>query len=237
MRINKFLSECGLGSRRKCEEIVTAGRVKINGRAITSLASVVNEKNDTVAVDGHNVKLDENKVYIKLYKPKGFITTTSDEKGRKTVMDLLPENYKTCFPVGRLDYDTEGLLIMTNDGDIAYKLTHPSCDIEKVYVVVVEGTVVESELAVLRAGIVVNGVRADKARVKLLEASDTDGTSRLEVVISEGKNRQVRHMMEAIGKKVTFLKRVQIGKIRLGGLSRGGYRLLTSDELNFISTL
>lgn len=234
MRINKFLSSCGLGSRRKCEEFVLAGRVSCNGKVITDLGFSVSEK-DKITVDGKQVNAVAEYTYVMLHKPKGVITSMSDEHGRKTVVDIMPEEYKKLKPVGRLDYDSEGLLIMTNDGDLAYVLTHPSNEITKTYVVRVEGAVKESQLACIRAGVVIDGVRLSKCKVKVVEALEKD--TKLEVVISEGKNRQVRKMFDAVGLNVVFLKRTKIGDLRLGGLTRGTCRLLTNQEVAYLKSL
>ena len=159
----------------------------------------------------------------------------SDEFGRKTVKDLMPNEYKHLKPVGRLDYDSEGLLLMTNDGDLSYVLTHPSNEINKTYVVKVEGDVKESQLAVMRAGVVIDGVRLSKCRVKVLDKVKED--TKLEVIINEGKNRQVRKMFDAVGLNVVFLKRTKIGELKLGGLSRGTYRLLNDQEIFYLKSL
>ncbi len=234
IRINKYLSSAGLGSRRKCEELVLSGKVRCNGSIVSNLGFLVGET-DKVTVDGKLVEPVKEHGYIMMHKPKGYITSMSDDHGRKTVVDLLPEEYKTLKPVGRLDYDSEGLLLFTNDGDLAFNLTHPSHEVAKTYVVKVEGDVKESQLAVMRAGVVVDGVRLKKCKVKILEKQEKE--TRLEVVISEGKNRQVRKMFDAVGLTVVFLKRTQIGDLRLGGLARGKVRPLDKSEILYLKSL
>ncbi len=234
MRINKFLAECNLGSRRKVEAFVRDGRIKVNGKVVTDLAFSVSE-NDLVEFDGTKVEPNKTLVYVMLHKPKGYITSTSDNRGRKTVLDLLPQELKFLKPVGRLDYDSEGLLLLTNDGEVAFNLTHPTHEVGKVYVAKVEGEVKESELAVLRAGVVIDGVRLSKCKVKKLDFKDN--ITKLEITIFEGKNRQIRKMFEAVGFKVVFLKRIQIGLLRLSGVYRGKFRYLTTQEINYIKSL
>lgn len=231
MRLNKFLSNSGVASRRKCEEIILEGKVCVNGKPVTELGTQINEKKDKVTVEGKLVKLPSSFVYIKLNKPKGYTCTANDEKGRKTIFDLV-ESEERLFSIGRLDYDTEGLIILTNDGDFANKVGHPKFQIEKEYRVTVEGEIKESELAVMRKGVVVDGERMPSARVEWL--SFENGFTKLSVVIDEGQNRQVRRMFEAIGKSIKLLKRVRIGGVKLGGLSRGDYRDLTESELNLL---
>lgn len=228
MRLNKFLSSCGLSSRRKCEEIILAGRVSVNGKTINELGTVIDEKKDVVLVDGEAVTLPVDFVYLKLNKPKGYACTASDEKGRKTIFDLVDSDVR-LFNVGRLDYETEGLIFLTNDGEFANLVTHPKYNCEKEYLVTVEGDVKESELAVLRKGVVENGNRMPEAKVKKLEF---DGKwSKLSVVIDEGQNHQVRRMFDAIGRRIKLLKRVRIGKVCLGGLYRGKTKPMTADEI------
>lgn len=231
MRINKYLALCGVSSRRKVEEFIKKGFVKVNDEVVTNLATDINVEHDKVWVSGEQVSLPEDYVYYMLNKPKGYVCSLNDEVGRKTVIDLIHDTKHRVFPVGRLDYDSEGLLIITNDGDLAYKLTHPSNHVDKKYIVKIEGTMVESELAVLRAG-VVDGDRYGKCGVTLL--STQDKITRLEVVIHEGKNRQIRKMFDAIGKNVIFLKRVAVGKLKLGGLQRGEYRKLKPNEVDML---
>lgn len=235
MRINKYLAECGVASRRKSEELIKDGRVKLNGRRVVELATEIKD-GDIVTVDGKKVQ-PSSFVYLMLNKPKGCVCTTSDEHGRKTVLDLLPPQYadKRIFPVGRLDYDTEGLLILTNDGDLANRLTHPRNDIEKSYIANVEGKVTEDELNKLRAGIVLDGVKTKKCRITVLQ--EEEKLTRAEVVISEGRNRQVRRMFESINRTVAFLKRVAIGDLRLGGLYRGKVRELSDKEIKYLKNL
>jgi pseudouridine synthase len=231
MRINKYLATCGIASRRKVEQLVLDGKVAVNGTIITNLATEVDEKKDVVTLDGKTVTLAEQKVYYMLNKPKGYISAVTDSKGRKTIVELI-DTKERIFPIGRLDYDTEGLILLTNDGELAHKLMHPSHEVEKTYIAKVKGNLLESELAVLRAGVVIDGVRTQKARVKKL--SYENGVSRIEITIHEGRNRQIRKMFEVIGKEVLFLKRVAIGELRLGGLSRKTYRELKPFEVEYL---
>lgn len=229
MRLNKFLSNSGVASRRKCDLLIKEGRVCVNGKSVTELGTIINEKNDKVTIDGERINLPSSFVYIKLNKPKGYACTSHDEKGRKTIYDLVDSDVR-LFSIGRLDYDTEGLIILTNDGDFANRVAHPKFSIEKEYRVTVEGDVKESELAVLRKGVVIEGERMPSARVNFL--SSENGYTKLSVVIDEGQNRQIRRMFEAIGRSIKLLKRVRIGSVTLGGLKRGDYKDLTEEELN-----
>lgn len=228
MRINKFLALCGVGSRRKSEQFVKDGKIKINGTIVTSLSTNVKIGKDIVELEGKVLTLPSSYVYYKLNKPKGYLCTANDTVGRKTIFDLI-ESPVRLFSVGRLDYDTEGLIILTNDGDLAHKLTHPSKEIEKEYIVRIEGKILESEMAVLRQGVVENGIRMPKAKVNLVEYVGND--AKLSVIIHEGQNRQIRRMFECIGKNIKLLKRIRIGNVKLGGLPRGKYKPLTDYEL------
>ena len=202
MRINKFLAECGIASRRNCETLVTAGRVKVNGKTVTMLATDVDPEFDLVSVDEKPVKPIARHLYLALNKPKGYVCTTNDEFGRKTVMDFFEGKYpgKRIFPVGRLDYDTEGLLILTTDGDLSNRLMHPRNEIPKTYVAKIEGEIAESDLNKLRQGVILDGVKTKKCKVRLLGTENN--VSRVEVVITEGRNRQVRRMFESINRDV-----------------------------------
>ena len=233
MRINKYLASTGIASRRKAEAYVLAGRVSVNGKVIDSLAFDV-EKKDVVMVDGKPVA-EKQLVYIMLHKPKGYITSLKDDKGRKTVMDLLPAEYKNLKPVGRLDYDTEGLLLLTNDGDLANRLTDPNVEITKTYMVKIEGKISEGQLAVMRAGVVIDGVRLKKCKAKVTEQGEN--FIKLEVKITEGKNRQIRKMFDAVGVNVSFLKRTAIEELKLGGLTRGKCRELHQNEIEYLLAL
>ena len=229
MRLNKFLSNSGIASRRKCDELIKEGKVFVNGKVASELGMQINEKKDKVTAMGKVVKLPSSFVYIKLNKPKGYACTASDEKGRKTIYQLI-DTSERLFSIGRLDYDTEGLILLTNDGDFANRVAHPKFLVEKEYRVTVEGELKESELAVLRRGVVIEGTRMPSARVEFLSF---DGKfTKLSVVIDEGQNRQIRRMFEAIGKTIKLLKRVRIGQVKLGGLKRGDYKDLTEEELN-----
>ena len=234
MRINKFLAEQGVASRRGSDQLIFEGRVKINGRLAVAGDNV--EPSDTVELDGkilsHKVKYE----YYLLNKPKGYVCTVSDEKDRKTVMQLLPEGAGRVYPVGRLDYETEGLLILTNDGDLAYRLTAPQNEIPKTYLVKIEGTIALSELNRLRSGVEIEkGVVTKKCKINIVE-TDKNFT-KLHVVLTEGKNREIRKMFEFIGKHITFLKRIKIGDLTLSGLDRGKVRKLTPEEIYYLQNL
>lgn len=233
MRINKYLSGCGIDSRRKCEQLVLDGRVRINGKTVTALGTDVKD-GDYVEVDGRAVALAQRKVYVMLNKPKGCVCTVHDEKGRKTVLDFVKLKER-IFPVGRLDYDTEGLLLLTNDGEIANTVTHPKNMVKKVYSVRVEGEPSEAELKRLRAGVEYNGVKYAAAQVSVLGTENNE--TKLEITVTEGKNHEIKNMIESLGRRVMFLKRTAIGGLRLGGLSREEWRYLSAKEVEHLKSL
>lgn len=234
MRINKFLASAGLGSRRGVEELIRSGAVKINKVTVDNLSTDVNLDNDTVTVNGKQVSISAAPVYIMLYKPKGCICSASDEKDRKTVFDYIDID-KRLFTVGRLDYDTEGLLLLTNDGEMANKLTHPSNEVPKTYLVKIEGEIPENDLATLRKGVVIDGVKTKRASIKVKEI--VDNVTSLTITIYEGRNREIRKMFETVGKNVIFLKRIAVGDLKLGGLARGTYRYLTEKEIFYLKNI
>lgn len=234
MRINKYLAEKGVASRRHADEMIAAGRVTVNGK--TAILGVDVAETDEVCVDGNALERGETVLsYYLMNKPKSVVCTVSDDRGRKTVMDLLPEGVGRIFPVGRLDYETEGLLILTNDGDLAYRLTHPKNEIPKTYLVRVEGTMTEKDLNAIRSGVEIDGVLTKKCKAHIVETNKA--YTKIHVTITEGRNRQVRRMFEAIGRTVEFLKRIQIGKLTLSGLDRGEVRKLTEFEVEYLKNL
>lgn len=235
IRINKYIAQSGLCSRRKAEELIRNGQVDINGKKVIDLATTVDEKKDIVMVDGQKITPAEEKVYYMFNKPKGVVTSLSDDRDRKSVIDFIGNTDRRIYPVGRLDYDSEGLLLLTNDGDMTYKLTHPKFEIPKTYIVKVEGEIKESELAVLRAGVVVDGERYGKCKAKLVKYEQ--GMSKIEMTIYEGKNREIRKMFDAIGKEAQFLKRTNFAGLRLGGLKRGEIRPLKDYEVEYLKHL
>lgn len=228
-RLHKFMARAGVASRRQCEELIARGRVKINGRVITTLGLKIDPLKDRVEVDGRPLARPEKKVYLLLNKPAGYVTTVKDPRGRAKVTDLLRGIKQRVYPVGRLDYDTEGLLLLTNDGDLAYALTHPRHEVPKTYLARVKGVPAPEKLKALARGVPLEDGPTAPARVRLV--SDKGGNGLLEITIHEGRNRQVRRMCEHIGHPVLALRRVRIGPLELGGLKPGQYRHLTFREV------
>lgn len=234
MRINKYIAGAGYASRRKADELIQAGKVKVNGLTMNEPGYDV-ATGDVVEVEGHKLEASEKKVYFAMNKPIGVITSVTDDKGRLTVVDLLTDVEERVFPVGRLDYNTSGLLFLTNDGDFAYKLTHPKNRVDKVYRVRIAGNISKEKLGKLRHGVDIGGFVTSRARVDLVEG--TRRSNVLEVTIHEGKNRQVRRMFEAVGYGVEELERISIGNIKLGHLKPGQYRKLTPNEIEYLMEL
>ena len=228
-RLQKIIAMKGYCSRRKAEELITKGKVKVNGELVTTMgykASV----NDFIEVEGNPLDEVEDKVYYLLNKPRGVVTTSSDEKGRKTVVDLI-DTKKRIYPVGRLDYDTTGLIILTNDGELTNYLIHPKNKIEKVYVAKLKGLISKEKLSILCRGVVIDGYKTSKAKAKILKIDKNKNTSVVELIIHEGKNHQVKKMFESIGFEVLKLKRESIAFLTLDGVKPGEYRELSVKEV------
>lgn len=234
IRLQKFLADNGICSRRKAEEHIKLGDVKINGKIVTELGVKVDLKKDKVYFKDKFVKIEQKKVYVMLNKPEGCVTTAKEQFGRKTVFDYV--NIKErVVPVGRLDYDTSGLLILTNDGDLTYKLTHPKHNVKKVYIAKVFGTPTKEKLIKFRNGIKIDGYKTAPAQIEIIDKQPKFST--LKITISEGKNRQVRKMCDAIGHKVVSLKRVAMEKLTLGDLQTGKFRYLTKQEIDYLKKI
>ena len=234
MRIQKFLADCGIASRRASEKLVEEGKITING-VVASIGQDVDPTNDKVCFNGRPVKYVDNKLYIMLYKPTGVVSTSSDDRGRKTVIDLIQNDIdQRVFCVGRLDYNTEGLLLLTNDGEFSNKITHPRSKIEKTYLARVKGGLVtKEEIFTLRKGVQLEDGKTAPAQV-FIEEIYPDNTTLLKIIIREGKNRQVRRMCEAINHPVIDLKRTEIGGLKLGNLPYGKWRYLNKAEIDRI---
>ena len=232
MRLNKYLAASGVASRRESDKLINEGKVTVNGKT-ASLGADVNE-DDQIYVNGARVTVKKNEYYI-LNKPKGYICSVSDEKGRKTVIDLMPVNVGRIYPVGRLDYDSEGLLILTTDGELAQHLTHPSNTVSKTYLVKIEGTITETVLNPIRSGIEIDGYITKKCKAHIVETNKE--YTKIHITLTEGKNREIRKMFGAIGKEVTLLKRIKIGELSLRGLDRGAYRKLNKQEIAYLMNL
>ena len=234
MRINKYLAECGVASRRNCDKLILEGLVTINGK-VCSLGAEVDENSDVVLVDGKRINSVKKYSYYMMNKPKGYVCTVKDDKDRKTVMDLLPPSVGRIFPVGRLDYDSEGLLLFTNDGDLCNRLLHPSNEIPKTYLVKIEGSLEESSLDKLRKGVIIDGVKTKKCTIRIVDETKT--FTKYHVTVTEGRNREIRKMFLTQGKEVKFLKRIKIGDLRLGSLNRGDVRKLTTEEVEYLKNV
>jgi len=229
-RLQKFLANAGVASRRKCEELILDGKIEVNGKIVTELGTKVSEK-DIIKYNGQIVKPEEEKVYILLNKPIGYVTTAKDQFNRDTVLDLVKIN-KRIVPVGRLDMYTSGALILTNDGEFVNMLTHPKNEIDKTYNVTVKGKITNEDVEKLQKGVEIDDEYTTKpAKVKILKIDDEKIISRIQITIHEGKNRQVRKMCEAINKKVLALHRSKIGSIEVNDLKIGKWRYLTSKEI------
>jgi pseudouridine synthase len=234
VRLQKYIAMCGAASRRGAETLIVAGRVKVNGKFVTELGTKV-EAGDTVELDGKVLSVEQDKLYIMLNKPVGCVTTASDQFGRKTVLDYVTGLSERVYPVGRLDYDTSGLLLLTNDGELTYRLTHPKHNVNKTYIAEVDKPLDNADVERLKNGVMLDGRMTAPAKVKLM--GNSKGLTRVRITIHEGRNRQVRRMFESVGARVKTLQRVSIGELSLGELRCGEYRALSKDEIKYITGL
>lgn len=234
MRLQKFLATCGVASRRKSEELISSGRVKVNGNIIIEMGFKIDPDVDKVTVDNKQVSLEERKVYIMLNKPTGYVTTVSEQFNRNKVTDLVNVPYR-IFPVGRLDYNTSGLLILTNDGELTYRLTHPKFKVDKVYIAKVKGVPTKEEIKAFENGLKIENYITSPAKINIIKQINDNAV--VEVTIREGRNRQVRKMCDAIGHPVIELKRIKMGRIHLGDLEVGNWRYFTEREVNYLKQL
>lgn len=232
MRINKYIASSGVASRRKADELIKAGKVKVNNIVLAEPGYEV-MPGDRVTVLGQDITVSEKKIYIALNKPIGYVTTVSDEQGRPTVLDLLSDIEERIFPVGRLDYNTSGLLILTNDGDFSQKVSHPGKGVGKTYRAKVQGIISREKLAKLRRGVDIGGFVTSRAQAEIYK--ELPKQTVVDITIYEGKNRQVRKMFKAIGNPVIELERIAIGDVKLGRLATGSYRKLTAREIESLS--
>lgn len=228
VRLQKFLAESGVASRRKSEELIADGKVKVNGKT-ASIGDKINPKKDTVTVNGKKIIKRKEFTYILLHKPRGFITTMNDEMDRKCVAELIKDAPVRVYPVGRLDRDSEGMLLFTNDGEFANAMTHPTKHVPKTYRVTVRPTITEDQITQLTTGIIIEDRKTAPAQVRVI--SKEEGRVVLEIILYEGRNRQIRKMCEAVGLEVARLKRTAIGSIKLGMLKQGDWRELKEDEV------
>ena len=234
-RLQKVIANSGYCSRRKAEELILEGKVLVNGNIVRELGTKVSH-DDEIEVDGLSIKKDHNYEYYLLYKPRGVVTTTNDDKGRKTVVDLIDTTVR-IYPVGRLDYDTTGVLLLTNDGVFANGLMHPANEIDKVYIAKVEGILSGYDVKRLKSGIMIDGRKTAKCHVKVRSVDKKKNTCIVELVIHEGRNHQVKKMIEAVGKKVIKLKRERFGIFDLSGLKASEYRRLTAKEVHVVYSM
>ena len=237
MRINKYIASCGIASRRKAEEIILQERVKVNGNIVKDLSFNIDEQNDLVEIDNKKINIKKENIYIVLNKPEGYITTVKDQFDRPSVVDLLTDIKERIYPIGRLDYETSGLLILTNDGDLTYKLTHPKHEVAKVYIARVKGIPSYEEITNFENGLYIEDYKTSPAKIKILEKNEEKNYSICQIQIHEGRNRQVRKMCKAINHPVQRLKRVAMGKITLKGTEVGKYRHLTNEEIKYLKSI
>jgi len=227
MRIHKYLAHAGVASRRHAEEMVAAGKVTVNGRVAT-VGKIIESDTDVVAVEGKKVAIDKILVYYLLNKPRGVISAVTDPDGRRTVVSLVPGGHR-LYPVGRLDYDSEGLMLLTNDGDLAYQITHPKFEINKTYHVLIKGVMNEKSIGYLESGVTIEGHKTAPAIVTIAEAQPNN--TWIDITIHEGRNRQIRKMCEAVGYPVMRLIRTKLGPWELGDLGSGKYRTLKPEDV------
>ena len=229
-RLQKYLANAGIASRRKCEELIIQGKIKVNGKIVTELGTKINPEKDIIEYENKQITNNKKNVYILLNKPIGYVTTVEDQFNRDTVLDLIKIKER-IVPVGRLDMYTSGALLLSNDGDFIYKITHPKHEVEKTYTVTIKGIIKQEEVEELKNGVKIEDYITRPARVKILKTDEEKDISRLEIIIHEGKNRQVRKMCEAIGKKVLALHRSKIQNISVKDLKLGEWRYLTQKEI------
>lgn len=235
VRLQKYLAEADVASRRRAEEMILSGRIKVNGNIVTELGTKVDDELDVVEADGKVVRIDRNMVYIMLNKPEGYVTTVHDQFNRPTVLDLVKGVKERIYPVGRLDYDTSGLIILTNDGDMTYRLTHPKHNVAKTYIALVDSEPTAVEIHTFEQGIIIEGRKTARAKLRIMKR-DEAGVY-LMITIHEGRNRQVRKMCDAIGHPVRKLKRIATGRLTLGSLKKGQWRYLTREEADYLRSL
>jgi 23S rRNA pseudouridine2605 synthase len=232
IRLQKYLADAGVCSRRKAEEFITEGKITVNNEIIKELGTKIDENSDVVKYKGKIVKAFENKVYIMLNKPTGYVCTAKDERDRPIVLDLIKGVKERIFPIGRLDYNSSGLLLLTNDGELTYKLTHPKHEVDKTYVIKIKGVPEESEIDKLREGVMLEGKKTLPANINIIERSDK--WAKIQISIHEGRNRQIRKMFDIINHPVIKLKRISMGKIQIGILREGEWRHLTLEEIAYL---
>lgn len=229
MRINKFIANNSQISRRKADELILEGKVFVNGEKVQTPGIEIDPETDKVKIDNETIELNEEKIYLALNKPAGYISTRKDEQDRKTIMELVPEG-KNLKPVGRLDKDTEGLIILSNDGEFINKLTHPKFECEKEYYTIIKGTLTGEEKRKLENGIMIEGIRTSNSKIHIIKEYEKQTV--LTIIIHEGRNRQIRKMFASVSHDVKYLQRIRIDKIKLGTLAKGNYRILTNNEID-----
>lgn len=234
-RLQKLIAQSGFCSRRKAEELISEGRVKVNGKVVTELGTKADVE-DIISVDGKKINM-ERKVYILMNKPRNVVCSAKDDRGRKTVVDLIEGVGERIYPIGRLDFDTTGVLLLTNDGDITNKLIHPSKEIDKTYRVTIEGFANEDQLERIRRGIKLDGVMTSEAIVEVSKINKEKRKSIINITIHEGKNHQVKRMFNTVGLKVVKLNRIEFAGFKVGGLKEGQYRLLTNKEITELKSM